>query len=413
MNRKQLFILLVLLVVFGVAGLMVYRKQNQSTGSSSPLVGKKVIGDFPLNDIAQIVVQQGTNRVNLVKKDDRWRVQERDNYAANYSEISQFLIKLNDIKVVQTEEVGPSQLARLWLVPGTGTNTPTILEFRDASGKPLKTVLLGKKHMRKSARPSPMGDFGDEGYADGRYVLVGTNGTSVALISEAFANIEPKPDQWLNKDFFRLEKPRTISVQFQEPTNSWTLTRENETAQWTLVDAKPEEQLDSTKVSGVSNPFSSPSFNDLLVGVSPEEVGLDKPVTVKVDTFDHFAYTVRVGIKTNEAFPLMVNVDANLPKERTPVADEKPEDKEKLDKEFQEKLKKQQEKLDKEKAFADRIFLVSSWSVDSLLKERAQLLAQKTSPGDTNATPTDAHAAADPAAGQDEEPDLDSVLEPK
>jgi len=52
--------------------------------------------------------------------------------------------------VVQTEKVGASQLPRLALATGQGTNSATSVEFRDASGKAIKTLLLGKPHMRSS-----------------------------------------------------------------------------------------------------------------------------------------------------------------------------------------------------------------------------------------------------------------------
>lgn len=408
MNRKQLSILLVLLVIVGLAGLMVYRKQNQSAGSGNPLVGQKLIPGFPINEVAHILVQNGSNQLNLIKKDDRWRVAERADYPANYSQIGEFLIKLNDLKVVQSEDVGPSQLSRLWLAPDAPTNTPVSVEFRDAAGKTLKTLLLGKKHMRKSARPSPMGDLNDEGWPDGRYLMVGAGSRAVALVSEPFSNIEPKPEQWLSKDFFKIEKPRAIAVDFPESTNSWKLLRESETAQWTLADAKPEEQLDSSKVSGVTSPFSYPSFNDVLVAVSPEQAGLDRPTTIQVDTFEHFSYSIRVGAKTNDAYPITVTVDASLQKERTPGPEEKPEDKEKLDKEFQDKLKKFEEKLTQEKSFANRIFLVSSWSVDSLLKPRAQLM--KTEATDSAAPGEDHDDHDHDANAEDSDADADLGL---
>src|SRR4030095_15882476 len=211
-----------LLVVLGIAGLAVYRKQNKSSGGSDPMVGKKLLADFAFNDVSHILVREGTNELNLVKKDDRWGVQEREGYAANYSSISEFLIKLKDAKVVQSEQVGPSQLPKLWLSTSSpGTNVPVVVEFRDKAEKPIRTVLLGKKHTRKSKGPSPFGDMDDGGWPDGRYVMAAPDAKSVALISEPFSNIETKPEQWLNKDFFKVEKPRSIAVTFPEATNSW------------------------------------------------------------------------------------------------------------------------------------------------------------------------------------------------
>ncbi len=371
MNRKQLITLLVLVVLIGGACLLLIRNQNKSWEGANPALGKKLLGEFPVNDVSHIVIKQGTNELNLAKK-DVWRVRERNNYPADYSEVSGFLVKLQDLKIVQDEKIGSSQLSRLSLTPGPGTNAAVVVDFKDQSDKTIKSLLLGKKHMRKSDRPSPMGDLGEQGWPDGRYVKVG-NTENVSLISEPFGNIEPKPEQWLNKDFFKIEKARSVAVTFPNATNSWKLSRDTETAEWKLAETKPGEQLDSTKASGVANPFSSASFVDLRTNSSSEV--MDKSIVV--ETFDNFSYTVKVGPKTNDNYPLAMSVSAQLLKERTAGKDEKPEDKDKLDKEFKDKQKKLEEKLSQEKAFENWVYLVSSWTVDSLLKERAQLMVEK------------------------------------
>jgi len=373
MNRKQLTILLVALVVLGGAGLLLRKNQSASWSGSNPAMGKKLLGEFPVNDVTQVTIKQGTNELNLAKKDDLWRVKEREDYPANYSEISEFLMKMRDLKVVQSEEIGPSQLARVSLVPGEGTNSAMVVDFKDQNGKPIRTLLLGKKHMRKASRPSPMGDLGDEGWPDGRYVKVG-NASQVAVISDALSNVEPKPEPWLNKDFFKVEKIKSISVSYANATNSWKLSRETEAGEWKLADAKPGEQLDASKTSSFNSALGSPTFSDIsskmdLVGANPTQVA--------VETFENFNYALKVGAKTNDNYPLIVSVTADVAKERTPGKDEKPEDKEKLDKEFKEKTGKLVEKLAQEQAFGKWVYLVSSWTLDSVLKERSQLLVDK------------------------------------
>jgi hypothetical protein len=104
---------------------------------------------------------------------------------------------------------------------------------------------------------------------------------------------------------------------------------------------------------------------------------LDKPTLLSLETFDDFTYTLKVGRKTNDTYALTVAVSAKVPTERTPAKDEKPEDKTKLDKEFKEKQKKLEDKLAQEKGYENWIYLVSSWTLDSLLKDRAQLLMEK------------------------------------
>ena len=377
MNRKQFALLLFLLVVVGLGGLLVYNKQNDVRSAGDPTLGKKLFGQLLVNDVAHISLKQGTNELNLVKKDDLWRVRERSDYPANYSEISDFLLKVRDLKIAQSEKAGPADLARLGLVPGQGTNAALAVDFKDQKDKSLQSLLLGKKHMQKSKRPSPFGDMGDSGFPDGRYVRTGTESDSVALISDALANIEPKPEQWLNKDFVKVEKPKSIEVTFSTATNSWKLTRETETAEWKLADAKPTEVLDSSKASSAANPLNSPSFTDVETLSKAQEHGLDQPTLVKLETFDNFSYNLKVGPKTNDSFALTLTVSAQIAKDRTPGKDEKPEDKAKLDKEFKDKAQKSEEKLATEKGYENWIYFVSGWTLDPLMKERTQLLVEK------------------------------------
>ena len=383
MNRKQLLILLGLVVVLGIVGLALH-KRNQTSwqGSGRQGAASKLLGELPVNDIASIVIKGGTNELDLVRQDNLWRVKQRNDYPANFTEISSFLLKAADLKAVQTEEIGPSQLGRYKLLPpGLATNTAVLLELRDQGGKVIKSLLLGKTHMRKSeAQPSPMGEMGgNEGFPDGRYVMVGTGAKTLAVVSDPLSNVEAKPDAWLNKDFFKVEKIRSLAVAYPAATNSWKVTRDTETAtDWKLADAKPEEKLDSSKTSGFSYALGSPSFADVLpADTKPEQVGLDKPTVVTIDTFDNFTYTLKLGQKTNDNLPMVVTVAAQIPKERTPGKDEKPEDKAKLDKEFKDKQKKFEDKLSQEQSYGKWTYLVSNWTVDSLLKERNQLMAEK------------------------------------
>lgn len=378
MNRKQLSLLSVLVVVLGGLGLLRYQRQSASWQETGGSLGQKLLPDFPMNDVAQIAITQGKTNLNLVKQEDLWRVKERWNYPANFSEIGDLLRKMWDLKIVQAVKVGPTQYGRLELLtPDKGTNAGTLLEFKDKSGKVIKSVLLGKKYVRTSEGGSPFGGGGD--WPVGRYVLVQNSAPTVAVVSDPFTDAEPKPDRWLSKDFFKIEKLRSISVVSTNATNSWKLTRDTEGGDLKLADKKEDEPFETTKASSVGYALSSPSFNDVVSPeAKPEETGLNQPLVATLETFDNFTYTVKVGSKTGEDnYHLQVAVKADLNKQRTPGKDEKPEDKEKLDKEFQEKVKKQEEKLKQEQAFEKWTYLVSKWTIDPLLKERKDFLAEK------------------------------------
>ncbi len=374
MNRNQFITLLVVAAVIGGIGLFLY-KRNADSYQGASKAGQPLLGEFNINDVAHIAIRKDDREANIVKQDNVWTVRERGQYPANFEQISEFVRKLDDLKVVQTLQVGPSQLGRLELAAPGQANSATVVEFKDAAGKILASLRVGAKHMKKSDRPSPFGD--DGGFPNGRYVMAGNEG-AVSVVLDPLSQADPKPEQWLNRDFFKVEKPKSIAVKAPEATNSFKIFRENETAEWQLVDATPEEKLDNGKASGLASALSYPSFNDVVVGKSAEETGLDKPTTVTIETLEGFTYTLQVGGKgPDETLHTTVAVTADIPKERKPGADEKPEDREKLDKEFKEKNDKLAEKLQKEQALSKWTYLVPRWTLESLLKSRSELMAEK------------------------------------
>lgn len=383
MNRKQLTILIVLGAVIGGAGLMLLKRQDNAYSPGNSKLGQKLFPKLPVNDVAQIEIKQTGADLNLVKQDDLWRVKERNNYPANFSQISEFLLKAGELKIAQSEEIGASQFAKLELLePAKGKGSGTLLELKDKSGKAIQSAILGKKLVQKSERTS---QFGDEGFPVGRYISLPSDTKNVFVISDSLSDIEAKPENWLNKDFFKVEKVKSVSLVSE--TNSWKLSRTNEAGAWMLADAKSGEDLDVNKVSGVANSLSSPSFVDVLVDAKPETTGLEKPRTATLETFDGFTYTLNIGKENGENYPLTMTVSANLAKERVAGKDEKPEDKTKVDKEFADKNKKFEEKLKHEKAFEKWTYLVAKWTIEPLLRDRAQLMVEKKDAAKDASTP--------------------------
>ena len=395
MKPKQLALVVVLALVLGGLGYVITRRNQAAYLTSGSGQGQKVLPEFPLNDVARVTVRSGTNEVVLAKEGDNWKVRERGGYPANFTEVGGLLRKIWELKAVQAEEIGPSQLGRLQLQEGAGTNTPTRVECYDAGGKSIAVLVLGKQHLRKAGDTSPMGGM-DGGWPDGRWVQNPAQPGLALLVSEPFTEVEPKAERWLNKDFFKVEKLKSVQVTHPEATNSWNVYRETEGGELKLADLKAEEKLDTGKASSVGSALSWPSFVDVAgAEATPAETGLAHPVVARLETFDGFVYTIQAGAKegAGENYALKVAVSAELPKERAPGADEKAEDKERLDKEFKEKLSKLEEKLKTEKAFEPWVFIVSKWTIDPILKKRQELLQDKK---DESATPAAAAAPAPP-----------------
>jgi len=375
MNRKQLTLLVVVGLLLGGLALYSNRSRQQEFDQRDVGIGKKLLGDFAGNDIAQITIKSRDAEVTLAKQDG-WVVKERSNYPAAVPEISGLLQKLWDLKPAQSQKVGQSQWGRLELLPpGTkdaGTNTATLIELKGKDGKTLRSLLLGKKQMRESG-----GQFG--GFPVGRWVAVPENKDTAFATSEAFSDIEPKVESWLSKDFFKIEKLKAVSLVSTNATNSWSLSRTNEAGEWGLADVKPGEDVDKNKLSGFNWLFSSPSFTDVHPkDAEPVKNAFAQANVVKLSTFEGFEYEVKVGSQPDpESFFIAVSVSGDLPKERKAPADEKAEDKEKAEKAWKEQQDKLKDKLKKEQALTPWVYKVAKWTVEGALKERSSLMVDK------------------------------------
>jgi hypothetical protein len=383
MKGKQLTLVLVLLVVLGGVALFLNHRKSATWSESSTTTGGKVL-DFPLNDVTQITIKEAGTELNLVKKDDVWKVKERADYPADFDKVSALIRKLWELKPVQDVKIGPSQLARLQLTePAPGANNGTLLDLKGAGDKRIAALLLGKKYMRDQDQPGAEGGS----FPAGRYVMGQDGSNRVYLISDTFEEIQMKPEQWLSHDFIKIANPKSIVFTGTTPAMNWTLVREGATSLWQLANPKPGEELDNAKAAGVASVFVYGSFADVL---APEaavaETGLDKPSTVQIETFDNIVHELKIGKLMGENYPVLVSVKGEPPKERTPAADEKPEDKARLDQEFQTKQKQLTDKLAAEQRLQARPYLVAKSTLDPMLKDRATLMAEKKpSPSPTGA----------------------------
>ncbi|MEY2407359.1 MAG: hypothetical protein QOF48_29 [Verrucomicrobiota bacterium] len=376
MNRKQLTLLIVLGVVLSGLGWVAWQKQKAPYTESKAKMGSLVLTNFPLNDVEQIVINQPKATLTLAKRNDVWVVKDRGDYPANFANIRDLIIKFSELKVAAPKTVAPSRLPMLELVPpdkGPGTQ----IDFKDKSGKLIQSVLLGAKSMRDA--PGGGDPYGGGASANGRYVMVGGDIARVALVTEPFNNADAKPDEWLNKEWFKVERHKSISVVTTNATNNWKLFRETDSGEWKLADSKAGETLDHGKSGVVTTSFGYPSFADVATNSNPAAAGFDPPaVNAIIETFDGFTYTMKLGAKSGEEnYHFQFNVAGNFPKERIAGKDEKPEDKARLDKEYADSVTKREEKLKTEQAFGKWTYLVSKFTIDPFLKTRADLLADK------------------------------------
>ena len=373
MNRKQFLILVIALVVLGGAGFALFWQDIAAYRASGAKIGAKLLPEFRIADVTQMRLRNAKTQTTLARKETGWVVEERGGYAADFQAIGDFIVKLLELKVTQSENVGASLLPRVELAaPGHGEGVGTLVEFKDKAGKVLASLILGKKILKKDpVNPLPAAQ---DGVPAGRYILVTGAKDTVVIVSDPLNAADAAPGKWLAKDFFKADRIKTLAVGPEGAAPQWKIARDLEWGQWKFAGGGGD--LDASPAVGAVNALGSMTFTDVAAGAKPEDT--ERPVVAVAETFDNLTYTVKIAKKkSGDAYAVNFTVTGEPPKSRVPEKDEKPEDKARRDKEFAENLKKLEERMAREKALAKWIYVMAKSPVEPLLKDRAQLVAQK------------------------------------
>lgn len=377
MNRKQFLLLIVALLVLGAVGLALFWQDLTAYRTAGAKLGGKLLPKLQVADLAQLELRDPKSQVTLVRKENHWVVQERENYPADFKTISDFVIKLTEVKVVQADTVGESLLPRVELVePGKGEGGGTLVTLKDSAGKPLGALVLGKKVLKKDpGNPLPAAQ---DGVPAGRYVRVLDTKDRIVVVSDPLNAAEAQPGRWLDKDFAKIERVKTLAV---DNENGWKITRDEEWGQWKFAGGGGD--LDASAAVGAVNALGQLTFSDIATGTKPEEHG--KPVVVTAETFDNLVYTVRLWKrKTGDDYLLNVSVAGEPTRERPAEKGEKAEDKERRDKDFAESRKRLELRLARDKARSGWTYIVAQKDVAPLLKGRSEMVRQRKEPESRN-----------------------------
>jgi len=372
MNRKQFLILMIALVVLGGAGLAVFWRDIAAYRASGAKIGGKLLPGFKIADVAQLRLKDSKHETALAKKGNIWVVEQRGGYPANFQALSDLAVKFAELKVTQSEAVGASLLPRLDLAEPGKKGGGTVVEFKDKGGKTLASLILGKTVLKKDpVNPLPSAQ---NGVPAGRYILVSGAKGGVVVVSDPLRAAVAAPEKWLSKNFYKADRIKTLAVGPKGAAPSWKITRKVEWGEWKFAGGGGE--LNSSAAVDAVNAYGDMSFVDVAPGVKAED--LKEPTVVTAETFDNLTYVVTLAKqKSGDDYYLRVTVSGEPPKERVPEKGEKPEDKAKRDKEFAETRKKLVARIAREQGLAKWTYLVAAKSVEPLLKERSQMVAQK------------------------------------
>jgi len=379
MKIKSIVITLILTIALVIACLVLMNKEKASWRPAKEVNKNFFPKSLDINQICGMKIYDKDSSVQLKKIDNSWKVEERKNYPADFSKIGSFILKLSELKIMDTVDAGESQYGRLMLLdPKKGKNKDKagiVIEFQDKSGKVLEKIIVGKMHERQNS-DSPFG----AGMPDGRYVKLQSSKKPV-LISETLYGFSTKPAQWLDKDFLKIENIKSITCENSEKDKTWTLSKDDKNAKFKVFDVPDGKEENTSPINAATGAFNYLTFSDLYTDDFDFKKNdkFKEIANLEIKTFDDFVYKVKIAESKDKCIANF-KVDADLPKKRISDKDEKKEDKEKLDKEFAVKIQKLKDKLEKEKQFSEYIYEIPKYKADTLLKKKADFLKDKPKP---------------------------------
>ena len=136
----------------------------------------------------------------LQQNKDHWGVLERGLYPANYTDLSDILVTISELKVAQVIDVEKNKYPTIGLVaPEDGGHGISITLYNN-KGNVEKSMILGALHFPQKEQDSPF--FTNR--PDGRYMLIKGEDKPI-LVSAPLENVHTNPVAWLNMTFPKIK----------------------------------------------------------------------------------------------------------------------------------------------------------------------------------------------------------------
>ena len=350
MSPRIVAILVVLLVVLGGGALLYQRQQNAQRPSNAASLGQVLLKDLKAADIASIRITEGKSALTVASKDGRWSLAELGGFPADFNKVRDFVIKAIELKAGQSEPIGEKDRARLKL-----DDSGTRVEFLGADGKPLRSLIVGKKYFKREV------DNPDKAIGDGRFVQLPGEPAVVFVVGDPLIQATTKTADWIDRSGFQVEKVKMLDVKFADGPGSYRIERSGDNTDWKLAGAKPGEKVDVSRCNAASYSLSMLDLADAQTKEAAKDTGLDKPTDIKATTLDGLSYEIKVGKPQGDNYFVTFTSSGNV----------KPDPKDAAH------TKKLEERLAREKPLENYVLLIPKGRLEDTLKKRPEFLEKK------------------------------------
>ena len=319
MKPKTLVILLVILAVLAGAGALLIHSGD--TGSNSEEMGMTLLEKLPVNDIASVVIETPSSVVSLKKGDNRWIVEERFGYPADFARLSEVVRTLKEAKVGRKFDASEEILKRLSIkypdADAPKEEKGTRVRMRDAKGNSLLDLVLGKTRAR----------YPEKGPPDGQYVRVG-DVPQIYLIDKILSSFETGPAEWLEKSPVKVDAAEIQRITCTGPGEAsvrYAFERPAKGKDFELIEPGTHSSIKKSSLNRLSNALSSLKIADVEPSLaSPESSGKDASVRVDYALFDGRVYQVYTGKACSASVPCRIRLEVGSQPPEPPKGEGEP-----------------------------------------------------------------------------------------
>lgn len=354
MSARVVAILVLLLAVLGGGALLTQREERARKPENVATLGRALFKEVKAAEIAAIRIVEPDATLTLERKEDSWVLAERAGFPADLAKVREFVVKLIELKVGQSEPLGEKDRARLNLdEPGKGATAGTRVELNGADGKPLGVLIVGRKYFKREVE-NP-----GKAIADGRFVALPAEAGTAYLVGDPLTQASAKSAEWIDRASFQVEKVKTLEVRYPGG-GGWRIERAGDNAEWRLAGAGSGEKLDISKANAASYSLSLLELAD-VAPAGAADTGLDKPVAIEATTLDGLAYSIKVGKLAGDSYYVSFGSSGTA----------RPDPKD------AERAKRLEERLPREKLLSRHVLLVPKSKLEDTLRKRPELLEKK------------------------------------
>jgi len=300
-----------LIILLALAGTITWIIQNQTSHGMLSGEGDTLLKALPLSEIASITIIGPNGEVLLAKKADRWVVENRFDYAADFSKISDFVEKLKLAKIGRRFPIREDIRKRLNLNRPTraGVNDSEkgiLVLFKNQTGGVMADILFGKARRLDGT-----------GISDSHYIMLAKS-TDVYLVDTPFATLTPVPPDWMDAPVIEAPAEEVRKIVCSRPgtqTPAYVFERTTKGEDLLPIVQPNQNPLDESVVKKIEWAITYLPLEDVLPpSIDPATIGLPESIRLDYHLFNGMIYRVFPCKPCLETAPCYVKIEVDYQK---------------------------------------------------------------------------------------------------